>query len=346
MNRVAVYLAAILLVAVIGVVLAFRFSPWPSAAIIRYEFAKNDRASEAALEKHVPPGITTLRDIAYGDGADEKLDAYFPQAADKPLPTIVWIHGGAWVAGRKEGVANYLKVLAGHAYATISLEYSRGYGSTYPKPVEQVNAALAFITRDAARIHADPEHLVLAGDSAGAQIASQVALITTDPAYAGKMEIAPRLKRDQLSAILLFSGAFDLNSVDFQSSNAWFLNTVLWAYSGSKDFLEDPRFRLASITSFVTPEFPPTFISSGNGDPLEPQATALAQKLRSLGVLVETLFFPADQNPPLPHEYQFNLDTPPGQQALNATLSFLAEVRAKRTRKNDKASRITALRSE
>ncbi len=90
---------------------------------------------------------------------------------------------------------------------------------------------------------------------------------------------------------------------------------------------EDERFGLMSVTGHVTRAFPPSFISSGNGDPLESQAVALAQELSGLGVHVETLCFPASRVPPLPHEYQFNLDDPAGREALNRMLAFLDEVR-------------------
>src|SRR5262249_57068436 len=103
---------------------------------------------------------------------------------------------------------------------------------------------------------------------------------------------------------------------------------MLWAYSGVKDFRADERFKPMSVTNNVTGAFPPTFISSGNGDPFEPQAAALAQKLARLGVRVDSLFFPADQVPPVPHEYQFNLDQPAGQEALNRMLAFLSAIGA------------------
>jgi len=62
-----------------------------------------------------------------------------------------------------------------------------------------------------------------------------------------------------------------------------------------------------------------------------PQAVALAQKLGDLGVPV-TLFFPADRVPPLPHEYQFNLDDPLGRKALNRMPTFLDPVRMREIR--------------
>lgn len=328
MKRFLLWSAGILVILIAGVVLAFRCSPWPSVAIIAYAFSKADKASEAALEKHVPAGIISRRDIAYGDAKDEIFDLYYQEQTNVPRPTIVWVHGGGFVAGSKNGIANYMKILAGHGYTTIAVEYSKGYGTTYPKPLEQVNAALGFVARNAADLKVDPAAIVVAGDSAGAHIAGQVALITTDPDYARAIGISPQLKANQLSAMLLLSGAYDPSAVNFEGKYGWFLKTVLWAYSGVKNFRADEWFGLTSVTGHVTGTFPQTFISSGNADPLAPQAVALARRLAGLGVHVETLFFPADHIPPLPHEYQFNLDEPAGREALNRMLAFLGALRA------------------
>lgn len=329
MKRVLLWALAIVALLALAVVLAFRLSPWPSVALVEYMFAKGDAASDAALEKHVPPGVSARRDIAYGaGGADERLDLFRPDAAAGPLPAIVWVHGGAWVAGSKDAVANYLQVLAAEGYATVGVEYSTGFGATYPKPVAQVNAALAFLTAHAAELGIDPGRIVLAGDSAGAQLAAQTALIVTDPAYAELIGIAPGLAAGQLRGVLLLSGAFDIDAVDYDGPFGWFSHTVLWAYSGVKDFLDDERFRLMSVTNHVGPGFPPAFISSGNGDPLLKQAEALAGRLEGLGARVDSLFFPPGTTPPLPHEYQFDLDRPEGRQALARMRAFLAGVLA------------------
>ncbi len=329
MKRFLLLLVGIVLGLIAVIVLAVRLSPWPSVAVISYMFSKGDQSSETALEKHVPPGIVTKRGIPYGEGKDEVFDINFPSGTDRPLPTIVWIHGGGWIGGSKEGIANYLKVLSGHGYSTVGVEYSTGFGSTYPKPVEQVNRALGYLQQHAVELNVDPDAMVLAGDSAGAQIAAQIAIITTDPGYAERIGIRPALPPARLPAVLLLSGAYDITSVDYKGDYAWFLKTVLWAYSGTKDFLDDKRFALASVTRYVTGTFPRAFISSGNGDPLAPQAVLLAQRLQGLGVQVDSLFFQADYSPPLPHEYQFNLDIPAGQEALTRMLAFIGSATAR-----------------
>lgn len=326
MKRFLLWSTAGILVLIVAIVLAFRFSPWPSVLVIAHAFSGADVASETALAKHVPAGIVNRQNLAYGRGHDERFDINYPGKTSGPRPTIVWVHGGAWIAGSKEGIANYLKVLAGHGYTTVGVEYSKGFGTTYPKPVRQVNMALDFLVRHAVELNIDPNAIVLAGDSAGAQIAAQLALITTDSAYAREIGIAPSLPPERLRAVLLLSGAYDVSAIDFDGDGAWFVKTILWAYSGTRNFLDDKQFKLLSVTNYVTGAFPRSFISSGNGDPLAPQAVALASKLQGLGVGVTTLFFPPERSPVLQHEYQFNLDDPAGQRALEQTVTFLEAV--------------------
>src|SRR5271165_5831378 len=52
-----------------------------------------------------PADMQVHRDLEYvaGGHARNKLDLYLPAKADHPLPVIVWIHGGGWAAGSKEG---------------------------------------------------------------------------------------------------------------------------------------------------------------------------------------------------------------------------------------------------
>ena len=322
MKRVLVGVARVLVVVATAGALSLTLSPWPSLAVITSFLSYGDRKSDAALEKLVPDGIAAQRDISYGKAKDEVLDIYYRDGAPA-RPAVVWVHGGAFVAGTKNGVANYLKILANHGYTTIAVEYSKGPGTTYPTPVEQVNEALGFVVRHAAELNVDPATILLAGDSAGAHIAGQLALIITNPDYAHAIGIAPQLTAAQLGATLLVSGVYDPVELNLGGTYGWFNETVLTAYSGTRNFRNDERFKLTSITHYVTGAFPRTFISSGNGDPLAPQAVLLARRLAEAGVHVETLFFPANRLPRLAHEYQFNLEEPAGKESLRRICSFL-----------------------
>jgi acetyl esterase/lipase len=325
------WLLGVVVFIAIGIYVAFQVSPWPSALLLRDLFDKNAAAQTAALQKHLPSDVTGVTDVRYkSDDADALLDAYYPKSVDKTdktLPTIVWVHGGGWISGNKGNVADYLKILASKGYTTIGINYSLAPEKHYPTPVIQTNEALAFINKYAATLHADTNQIILAGDSAGSQIASQIAAITTNPDYAKIVDVIPALTDKQIVGMLLSCGAYDVSIIntDGNSQGAKLLKTFLWSYSGNKDFLDDPSFDEASVIDYVTKDFPPSFITAGNNDPLLSQSQVMAKKLKSLGVTVDSLFYPTNYTPALPHEYQFNLDNAAGQKALAEMESFLKQ---------------------
>ena len=303
--------------------LAFRFSPWPGSLIIRRTFAREGARMATALQPHVPAGIIAQRDIAYAPSdPDARLDVFRPVGAG-PLPTVVWIHGGAWVAGSKDEIANYLQVLAGQGFTVVGVDYSLAPGAHYPTPVRQVNEALRYLVAHAAALGIDTLQLYLAGDSGGAQLAAQLALLLRDPRYAQDMGMVPSIAGDRIRGVVLFCGPYDVDAVQLDGAFGDFLRTVLWAYSGRRDFQADTTLRQISVVNYVGTTFPPTFISVGNADPLAPQSRALARALSGHDVYVDTLFFPSGHPTPLPHEYQFNLDLPEGRLALDRTVAFL-----------------------
>lgn len=311
---------------------AFATSPWPSALIIRFLFESEAARVKRALQKHTPEGVKSILNQRYRAGDhDAVLDIYFPAAtqASAPLPTLIWTHGGGWLSGHRDDVAPYLQTIAAEGYTVISLDYSLAPRGAYPTPVHQVNAALAYIQQHAARLHVDIDRIVMAGDSAGAQITSQIATLTTNPAYAHEFGMASALKSGQLRGIVLYCGIYDtatlIKNAELTPSPLlrWGTATIVWAYTGSRD-ANTPALKQMSTINHVTADFPPTFISGGNKDALtDDQSRPLAAKLRTLGVDVTTLFYPQDHTPALGHEYQFNLDNDDGAHVMAQMLAFL-----------------------
>ena len=83
----------------------------------------------------------------------------------------------------------------------------------------------------------------------------------------------------------------------------------------------------AATLDDVTADFPPTWISGGNADPLtDAQSKPFAARLTTLGVPVTSVFYDEGHVPALPHEYQFHLDRADAQTALDSTLAFLDSV--------------------
>lgn len=312
--------------------IAFQVSPWPSALLLRNAFDSNAQEQIQIMEKYVPKsGIHATYDISYrNNDKDATMDVFTTDTAakeNKKLPAVIWVHGGGWISGSKASVAPYLKILAGKGYTTIGLNYSIAPEKQYPTPVIQVTEALKYINDHAAELNVDKDQIFLAGDSAGSQIAAQVATIITSPDYAKLMDMTPPLQASQLSGMVLNCGAYDLSIVNANdgSEGSQLIETFLWSYSGHKDFTKDSAIYPASVVEHVTKDFPPTFITAGNVDPLLPQSQIMAKKLKSLGVSVDELFYPANYTPQLQHEYQFNLDVAAGKEALAKVEAFLKQ---------------------
>lgn len=321
-------LAAVLLA--VSAVLAI--TPWPATLAIRWVFEQGGDAKAAAMQAYVPDvALTEHLDVEYGgDGADTSLDVFSPASADGPLPTVVWVHGGAWVSGSKEHVDPYLRILAAEGYTTVGVDYTVGPDAVYPTAVHQLNDALAFLDANAAEYGIDPGRIVLGGDSAGAQLASQLASLTTNPEYAALLGVDPALGADQLSGVVLECGVYDLRAMaDLAGIESWGFKIALWAYTGTKDWSAGSPGAMMSTIGFVTGDFPPAFVSGGNGDALTwLQSIPFSRELAAAGVETDTLFWPADHEPRLPHEYQFELEREEAQEALVRTIAFLERVTA------------------
>ncbi|CAM5222647.1 hypothetical protein ARD30_09590 [Bosea thiooxidans] len=310
---------------------AFALSPWPSALLIRLAFGYGASKTGEALARHVPADIREQRDIRYGTAAEALLDIYLPPGDTQGRPIVVWVHGGGFVGGDRKDVAPYLKILAGRGYPAVALGYTLAPTARYPGPVLQANEALGFLAREGRRLGLDPRRIVLAGDSAGAHIAAQLAAGLTGKDYAELLGLKPAVDPATLRAVALFSGAFDPTAFDFSGPFGNFLRAVLFAYFDTSSPLESEQITEAAVPRYVTEAFPPSFISAGNGDPLAPQSVMMAQALRDRGVKVDTLFFPPETEPKLPHEYQFDLDRPEGKQALDRLAAFIQAVAPRRS---------------
>jgi acetyl esterase/lipase len=307
-------------------------TPWPAALLIRSVFDRGAAETLAEFERH-PPGapVDERLDVQYADGADGRntmLDAFGPAGVDRPLPTVVWIHGGAWISGGKEIVAPYLRILAAEGYRTIGLNYTISPEATYPTAIRQLGAALGYIRDHAEELGVDATRIVLAGDSAGAQLASQLAVLMTNPEYAALVGMRPALGPRQLVGVILQCGVYDLRRMaGLTGVTAWGFKSALWAYTGTRNWSSSYQGATMSTIDFVTADFPPTYISGGNADGLTwIESIPMSQALQREGVDTTTRFYAADHEPALPHEYQFHLDYEDAQLSLRDTLAFLARV--------------------
>lgn len=267
-------------------------------------------------------------EVMYGESPELRLNWFCPEEALGALPVVIWIHGGAWISGSKEDVDPYLRMIASQGYTAVSLDYARAPEEKYPTALHQLNDALAFLSANASEFNIDPGRFVLAGDSAGAQLAAQLATAITSPLYARQLGITPGLTADQLTALVLHCGIYDVADIPSSSRlSGWGSRTALWSYLGDRDWSKTPGAAQMSVLNQVTKDFPATFISGGNSDALtETQSVPFADRLAKLGVAVEKLFYPPDAATELPHEYQFHMEFAESPKALAAAIHFLDRV--------------------
>ena len=320
------------LVVLILVGLIFRLSPAPGALIIRAVFNNNGEKTLKAMQKHTPSTpITVIENQNYrANDKDAQLDVYYGEGTIGSQPTIIWTHGGAWLSGDKKDDTPYFKLLAAAGFTVIGLNYSLAPGHQYPTPVHQLNDAYSYIQTHASKFHVDTTKFFLAGDSAGAQLSSQMAAIISNPAYAKELNITPTLHNEQLKGVVLFCGIYMMDGLTQPNPTlpkiiGWGDDITVWAYSGTKDFT-NPVIKEMSAYYNVAKNYPATFISGGNNDPLtDTQSKPFANLLELLGTDVTRSFYADDYLPKLPHEYQFNLDTDAGQKALQQTIQFVKQ---------------------
>ncbi|SEJ18419.1 Acetyl esterase/lipase [Arthrobacter sp. yr096] len=313
------------IVLVLIILLALSATPWPSAMLIRSVFERGAQSTIDEMTPYIPDTpLDSRAGVVYKPGST--FDVFSPEGTTTPLPTVVWIHGGAWISGAQRDVDPYLRILAAEGYTTIGLSYPIAPEATYPTAVKDINEALAYITSHAAELNVDAGRIVLAGDSAGAQLASQMTTLTVNPEYAKLMGIEPALQKSDLAATILHCGVYDLRAMaDLNGIVAWGFKTSLWAYTGTKDWSATYAGATMSTIDFVTGDFPPTLISGGNGDGLTwLQSVPYSNRLKAAGVPVTELFWAADHQPELPHEYQFHLNFAEARDTRDKTFDFLS----------------------
>ena len=279
-----------------------------------------------------------ISNLRYGNDPAQRLDVYLPPGGRPDAPTIVWAHGGGWVGGSKDEISAYLAALSREGFAVVGLDYTLAPTALYPTPVRQVFEALAFLARvrrseDELSVPLDrvsPDRIVLAGDSAGANIVAQAALAAVDDQYADEVGVADVANAAaahgvRVVATALQCGVYDSEMMrDAKGSFAGAVRDMLAVYTGQDAWAAAVTpFSRASVLRRVTADFPPTFISSGNNDDLTPQSKALAERLVDLGVEVSALFFSRSARPRTGHEYQFDLASVAGRANLGQMVEFL-----------------------
>lgn len=227
---------------------------------------------------------TVERDVTYcftPDGEALKMDVYFPAQGQPPFPTVVYVHGGSWVAGDKsEG--NYIPektnlVQGGNVFVSINYRLAPGY--RFPAQIEDVKCAVRSLRANTDQWGIDPDRIAAMGSSAGGHL---VALLGTADEQAGW-----DTRGGYTSQSSRVSGVVDLfgPAVVPEDGLAGQDMNLLWQVFGAKD-LRDPALQKASPATYISPDDPPFLILHGTEDNTVPlaQSQRLTELLQAGGV--------------------------------------------------------------
>ena len=151
--------------------------------VIDPPFAK---ALYAPLLVDAPRVSRVLRDLGYGDDARHRLDLYLPDGLPDDLPdapaasapVVVFLHGGGFIRGDKAEREQVGHFFARHGVLAIVPNYRLGPTHQWPAGAEDVSAVLAWARLQVAAHGGNPDHIVLAGESAGAAHVAAATLLT------------------------------------------------------------------------------------------------------------------------------------------------------------------------
>jgi acetyl esterase/lipase len=237
-------------------------------------------AGVAAAQKgpKLPDGTTADRDLAYGTHERQKLDVYVPKG-DGPFPLVLWVHGGAWQGGNKDG-GNPALGLLNAGYAVASTNYRLSQHAVFPAQIHDVKAAVRYLRANAKKYKLDPDRFGAAGASAGGHL---VALLGTSGDVSDlDGDGANKDVSSKVSCVLDYFGPTDLSKFPSATKAD---HPIVKLLGGSAADKKDLAAKANPIT-FISKADPPILIVHGDKDPTVPlsQSELLHEALKKGGV--------------------------------------------------------------
>lgn len=261
--------------------------PWGGDTIEAYREAAR-RLTAAAMV--AVPALPVEAALCPGPGGPLPLRIYRPPGASRP-PAVVFLHGGGFVRGDLDTHDPLCRMLAHAAGAlVVAVDYRRAPEHRFPAALEDAFAATAWVARNAAALGAG-ERLVVAGDSAGANLATGVARLARDRG-------GPRVD----AQLLLYPG---LDAAPCQPSAATYGEGFLLDRRAMRWMIEQyaPGVRrddplLSPLRARDLVGLPPALIVTAELDPLRDEGELFGRRLRAAGVPARV-----ERQPAMPHNF-------------------------------------------
>ena len=265
---------------------------------MRLKWATGDAKRDAGLT--IPEDVTRFTDLRYGEHPENLLDVYCPKGTDKPLPTIISIHGGGWFYGDKELYSHYCMGLARRGFTVVNFTYRLAPEHQYPAALQDCCAVLHWVAANAGDYFIDLNNVFMLGDSAGGQLCHQLLTMVTNPKYAALFSFGPP-ESFHVNACALNCGCYFLPFSRLVSPKR--CGAIFQAYI-PEDYV--PLLKQLKAQKFATKDFPPAFVMSSANDYLRHMAKPMYRLLRRKGVEAELHIYGTKEQKGTGHVFHLN----------------------------------------
>tara|TARA_R110002072_G_scaffold62214_7_gene155940 strand:- start:31758 stop:32684 length:927 start_codon:yes stop_codon:yes gene_type:complete len=249
--------------------------------------AAQDASREAAAA--VPPDIAAVEELSYdGPAGALPIRLYRPHnRREKPEPFLVFFHGGGWVIGSLDSHDILCRKLAlGTGLTVLSVEYHLAPEHKFPTCIEDASAAVEWIFAHAESLRLNAAEAMIGGDSAGAAIATVMAIFERD---AGKNRFKKQLLIYPVTDLTMSRKSHDISVPGLPVTGEtmrWFRQHYLTTEKQQTDWRASPFF-VPDVSGL-----PPTFVATAGYDPLWDEGDAYARRLSDAGVPVTLRHYP------------------------------------------------------
>jgi acetyl esterase len=211
-----------------------------------------------------------------------------PAGMQGPLPTLLYVHGGRWMLGDAQTHARLISELVlGAGVAAVVPEYGRTPEARYPVAVEECYALLTWAVRHAAELGLDADRLAVAGDCAGATLATALTMLA-------KSRGGPGIRAQLLYYPITDARCDSPSQQQFATGYLLTRDALRWYW---RQYSDDPR-KLAEPTASplrASPAelagLPPALVITAEADVTRDEGERYAEQLRRAGVQVTATRF-------------------------------------------------------
>lgn len=273
--------------AVIEKLASYKDRPIPELTAVqaRQNHTPTDAVKDLMTENNIPMPVFNVDTVGKEipvTGGNVHLRIYTPKTGNGPFPVIVYYHGGGFVIANIDVYDASAKVLAEKTGAVVvSVAYRLAPENKFPIAHNDSFAAYEWVVKNAASIKGDPKMVAVAGESAGGNLAMNVAIMARDKGIS-----APK----HILAVYPIAGS-DMNTESYKKNAAakpldkpmmaWFTKNYLNSMAEAKD----PRINLVAAN---LKGLPAVTIITAEYDPLQSDGMMLADKLKAAGVKVDS----------------------------------------------------------